>query len=117
STVGFRIRHLLITNVHGTFDKLAGTVRYDPERPEAVQIEVAIAADSIHTRDAQRDEHLRSADFFDVANHPTVTFRSTRARRAGEGLQVTGELTIRGTTREVVLDVGEITREHGDLRG
>jgi polyisoprenoid-binding protein YceI len=117
STVGFRVRHLLITYVYGTFEKVAGTVRYDADRPEATRIDASISAASIHTREPQRDEHLRSPDFFDAANHPTVTFHSTRARKSAAGLEVTGDLTIRGTTRPVTLDVSEITGEHGDLQG
>jgi polyisoprenoid-binding protein YceI len=117
STVGFRIRHLLITYVHGTFGKVTGTVRYDADRPEAAQVDVAIEAASIHTRDPQRDEHLRSADFFDAATYPTVTFRSTRVRRADDGLEVTGDLTIRETTKPVTLELKEVTGEHGDLQG
>jgi polyisoprenoid-binding protein YceI len=96
TTVGFSVRHLMITNVPGTFDKVAGTVRYDADRPEAAQIEVTIAADSVHTREPQRDEHLRSADFFDAALHPTITFRSRRARRILEagGLALADEVSL-----------------------
>ncbi len=118
TTVGFSVRHLMITNVHGIFEKVAGTVRYDPRRPDAVEIEVSIPAASIHTREPQRDAHLRSADFFDVEAHPTITFRSTRARGGGASpLEITGDLTLRGTTREVTLAVNEITEEHKDLQG
>ena len=79
---------------------------------------VTLPAASIHTRDAQRDAHLRSADFFDAEKHPTITFQSTRARAAGAGaLEVTGDLTIRGTTREVTLAVVDITGEQKDFQG
>ncbi|HEY2509722.1 MAG TPA: YceI family protein, partial [Polyangiaceae bacterium] len=75
-------------------------------------------ADSVHTREPQRDGHLRSADFFDAANHPTITFRSKRVRRSGDaGLEVKGDLTMRGTTREVTLAVNELTGEHPDYQG
>jgi polyisoprenoid-binding protein YceI len=118
TTVGFSVRHLMIANVRGVFAKVAGTVRYDPDHPDAVDVEVAIPVDSIHTREPQRDAHLRSADFFDAEAHPEITFRSTRVRRGGASpLELTGELTIRGTTRAITLAVHEITPEHRDLQG
>jgi polyisoprenoid-binding protein YceI len=118
TTVGFSVRHLMITNVHGVFEKASGTLKYDPAHPERAQLEVTIAADSVHTREPQRDGHLRSADFFDAANHPTITFRSKRVRRSGDaGLEVKGDLTMRGTTREVTLAVNELTGEHPDYQG
>ena len=118
SAVGFSVRHLMITNVRGEFQTVSGTVRYDADRPEATAILVTLPAASIHTRDATRDAHLRSAEFFDAVQHPTITFRSTKARTTGEGgLEVTGDLTIRGTTREVTLAVAEITGEHKDFQG
>jgi polyisoprenoid-binding protein YceI len=118
TTVGFRVRHLMITNVHGVFEKVAGTVRYDLARPEEAHVDVTIPADSIHTREPQRDAHLRSPDFLDAAAHPTITFRSTGARRSDAGaLLVMGDLTIRGTTREITLTVNEVTRVHRDFQG
>ena len=118
TTVGFSVRHLMITNVRGTFEKVGGTVSYDPGRPEAAEVEIAIAADSIDTREPQRDAHLRSPDFFDAATHPTIVFRSTRVRRGGAGpLEIVGDLTIRGTTREVTLAVAEVTGEQRDFQG
>jgi polyisoprenoid-binding protein YceI len=118
SAVGFSVRHVMIANVRGELQTFGGTVRYDAARPEATVILVTIAAASIHTRDAQRDAHLRSPEFFDAEQHPTITFRSTRARAAGaNGLLVTGDLTIRGTTQEVTLTVVDISGEQKDLRG
>jgi polyisoprenoid-binding protein YceI len=118
STVGFSVRHLMVANVRGIFEKVAGTVRYDPDHPDAAQVEITIPTESIHTRDPQRDAHLRSADFFDAAAHPAITFRSTRVQRgAASPLEITGDLTIRGTTREITLAVNEIAREQGDLQG
>ena len=117
TTVGFSVRHLMITNVHGVFEKVTGTVRYDPDHPSAAQIEVVIPTESVHTREPQRDAHLRSADFLDAAAHPTMTFRSTRVRRSDAGpLEIIGDLTIRGTTREITLAVSEITRERPDFQ-
>jgi polyisoprenoid-binding protein YceI len=118
TTVGFSVRHLMITNVRGELQCAGGAVRYDADRPEATTMLVTLPAASIHTRDAQRDAHLRSPEFFDAEQHPTITFRSTRARAAGAGaLEVTGDLTIRGTTREVTLAVVEITGEQRDFQG
>ena len=118
TTVGFRVRHLMIANVHGVFEQVTGTVRYDPARFENTKVEIAISATSIHTRDPQRDAHLRSADFFDVEAHPQITFRSTEARRDKAGvLQLVGELCIRDTTRPITLDVTEVTGEQRDFQG
>jgi polyisoprenoid-binding protein YceI len=118
TTVRFSVRHLMITNVHGVFEKVAGTVRYDPREPAAAQIEIAIPAESVHTREPNRDVHLRSADFFDVAAHPTITFKSTGVRRGETApLEITGDLTIRGTTRATTLAVTEVTPEHRDYQG
>ena len=80
--------------------------RIDPADPSKSTVEVTIEATSINTREPQRDEHLRSADFFDVANHPTLTFRSKRIEAQGaENFKLTGDLTIRGVTKEVTFDV------------
>lgn len=118
TTVGFSVRHLMITNVRGVFEKVEGTVRYDPQHPGDAQIEISIPVASIQTREPQRDAHLRSPDFFDAEAHPAMTFRSTRVRPgAASPLEITGELTLRGTTREVTLHVQEITDEHRDLQG
>ncbi|MGQ9635256.1 MAG: YceI family protein [Bryobacteraceae bacterium] len=106
STAAFTVRHMMVTNVSGAFGKLAGTVEFDPANPSASKIDVTIEAASVDTRNPKRDEHLRSVDFFDVANHPTITFRSTKVERTGENrYRVTGNLTIRGVTKEVTLEV------------
>ena len=112
SSAGFTVRHMMVSNVSGAFSKLSGTVDFDPQNLSQTRIETVIEAASLDTRNAKRDEHLRSADFFDVANHPTITFRSRRIEAAGEGkLRVVGDLTIRGVTKEVVLDVEGPTPE------
>ena len=103
SHVGFAVRHLMISNVRGEFTKLEGSAGYDPERPEATTVDVSIDVASINTREEKRDAHLRSADFFDATNYPTMRFVSTGARERGENLELTGELTIHGVTREVTL--------------
>ncbi|HEY8432431.1 MAG TPA: YceI family protein [Sandaracinaceae bacterium] len=117
TTVGFSVRHMMITNVHGEFEKVEGEVLYDPSNPENTKITASIDVASIHTREAKRDEHLRSADFFDAENHPKMTFASKSVRKTKGGFEVTGDLTIRGTTREVVLEVTDVTDEHTDPWG
>ena len=102
----FSVRHLMISNVRGEFTKLTGTALIDPADLTKSKVEVTIEAASINTREPQRDEHLRSADFFDVANHPNITFRSKQIDfRGPEHYIVVGDLTIRGTTKEISLDV------------
>lgn len=105
SNVEFSIRHLMIATVKGRFSEVAGTVVIDDADPTQSEIDVRIGVASIDTRVAQRDEHLRSADFFDVATFPTLTFKSRKVAVDDNGLTVTGDLTIRGVSREVVLDV------------
>lgn len=102
----FSVRHMMVTNARGEFQKVSGTVRFDRAAPEKSEIEAVIDVASISTRDAQRDAHLKSADFFDLENHPQITFKSKSIRATGpSAYAVTGELTLRGTTREVTLDV------------
>lgn len=118
SAVGFSVRHLMITNVRGEFEKFSGEVAYDAGRPEATRIDATIDVASINTREAKRDADLRSAIFFDAENHPRMTFVSRSARGAGEGcIDVVGDLTIRGTTREVTLSVRDISGPQVDMRG
>ncbi|MFZ5623468.1 MAG: YceI family protein [Gemmatimonadota bacterium] len=103
SEVSFRIRHF-VTRVRGTFRKWNGTITADPANLAAGSVNVTIEAASIFTDNERRDTHLRSADFFDVANHPTITFTSTRVEATGNRIRVTGDLTIRGVTKSVVLE-------------
>lgn len=98
--VGFTARHLMVSKVRGTFDDLAGTVSVADDIA-ASQVEVVIKTASIDTGVADRDGHLRSADFFDAENHPDMTFRST----AFDGERLTGDLTIKGVSRPVTLEV------------
>jgi polyisoprenoid-binding protein YceI len=111
SEVGFAVKHLMVATVKGTFRKLSGRVVLDEKSLEHSTIEAEIDAASIDTRQDQRDGHLRSADFFDVENFPVIAFRSTRIEQLRTGhYRATGDLTIRGTTRTVVLDVEETGR-------
>jgi polyisoprenoid-binding protein YceI len=104
STVGFAIRHMVFSKVRGRFSTYTGALHLEDDLARS-SVEVAIDAASIDTGTAQRDTHLRSPDFFDVENFPQLRFRSTKVEDAGDGrLRVTGELTIRDVTREVVLE-------------
>lgn len=107
-TAQFSVRHMMVSTVRGQFAKVTGSVRLDEQDPTRSQIEIRIDARSIDTRNDKRDEHLRSADFFDVEQHPELVFRSTRIARDGKSagkFKVTGELTMRGVTRPVTLSV------------
>jgi polyisoprenoid-binding protein YceI len=102
----FSVRHLGISTVRGVFQKTSGTVMYDPADPSKTQIDVTIDASSVDTRVQMRDNDLRSPHFLDTAKYPTITFKSKRTETAGSGkLKITGDLTIHGVTKEVVLDV------------
>lgn len=105
TTAEFSVRHMMISNVRGRFGTIEGTVTGDLADPTQAQVEAKIDVASVDTRNEQRDQHLRSADFFDVENHPHITFKSRRIERAGDNeYKIVGDLTIRGVTREVVLD-------------
>jgi len=106
SAAHFSVRHLMISNVRGEFSKLNGNATLDPADLTRSTVEVSLETSSINTREPQRDEHLRSADFFDVANYPAITFRSTRIAAAGpENFKLTGNLTIRGVSKEITFNV------------
>jgi polyisoprenoid-binding protein YceI len=106
SSAQFSVRHLGVSTVRGAFTKVNGSASYDASDPSKNSLEATIEADSIDTRVQMRDNDLRSANFLDVQKYPTITFHSKRAKAAGDGkLQITGDLTIHGVTKEVVLDV------------
>src|ERR1700693_3900925 len=103
--IGFTGRHLMVATVRGAFEQFSGTVEFDEQDITRSQADIHIEAASVNTRNAQRDEHFRSADFFDVEHSPYITFKSKRVimQDAHHG-QLVGDLTIRTITREVVLD-------------
>ena len=118
SSVQFSVRHMMVSNVRGAFTKVAGTVRGDEQDPTHATVEATIDTSSIDTREAKRDEHLRSPDFLDVAKYPTMTFRSKTITKTGDGrYDVTGDLTLHGVTREVVLHVEGPSPAMKDPRG
>jgi polyisoprenoid-binding protein YceI len=120
SRIGFVARHAMVTKVRGSFNEFEGTAVLDGANPAASSAQLTITAKSIDTRNAQRDEHLRSNDFFAMDEHPTITFASTGARQVGEGeFELTGDLTIKGVTKPVTVPFtyeGAATDPFGNLR-
>lgn len=106
STAQFKVKHMMISNVKGEFTALAGVLYLDESDVTKSRVKATVDAASINTREAQRDAHLKSADFFDVEKHPSLTFRSANiARKDGDELTVTGDLTIHGITRKAAFQV------------
>ncbi|MCB9616965.1 MAG: YceI family protein [Sandaracinus sp.] len=117
TTVAFRVRHMMVTWQRGRFRTVRGHLWLDREDPTRSRIEAEIDVASIDTDVAARDEHLRSADFFDATNHPTMRFTSTRITALEDRLRVEGELEIRGIRRPTVLDTDTISPESLDPFG
>ncbi len=114
---GFSVKHLVISDVKGEFGKLSGKAQVDEADLSKSSIEVTIEAGSINTRDEKRDNHLKAADFFDVAKFPTLAFKSTKVVAGKDGaITVTGDLTMRGVTKPVTLE-GAITNAITDPQG
>ena len=106
SSVGFTVRHMVVAKVHGQFTKWGGTLDLDPEQLTGSKVDIDIDAASIDTRDEKRNGHLKSADFLDVEKHPNITFKSKLIEKKGsDTYRMMGDLSIRGVTRDVVLDV------------
>jgi polyisoprenoid-binding protein YceI len=120
TSANFTVRHMMVTNVRGGFDNITGTLQFDPANPADASVEVSINVASINTGVLDRDNHLRSADFFEVEKYPTISFKSTKVEATSENrAKVTGDLTIRDVTRSVVLDVeflGQYASPFGDTR-
>jgi len=114
----FSVRHMGISTVRGAFTKVSGTAQYDPSNPSKTSVDATIEAASVDTRVSMRDDDLRSDHYFDVAKYPTITFKSKSVEAAGAGkLKITGDLTIHGTTKQVVLDVDGPSAAANDPRG
>ncbi|MFN8390944.1 MAG: YceI family protein [Bdellovibrionota bacterium] len=114
----FSVRHMMLSNVKGEFTKVKGTVSYDPANVAASSVEATIDTSSVNTREPKRDDHLKSPEFFDAQKFPSMTFKSTKVEKGPDGkLAVTGNLTIHGITKEVVLDVDGPTDEVKDPWG
>jgi polyisoprenoid-binding protein YceI len=111
SDVSFSVRHMVFAKVRGHFTKWSATFAFDEADPSKSSVDVSIDAASIDTREAQRDGHLKSADFLDVEKFPTITFKSKRVERTSQGhFKVAGDLTVHGVAKEAVLDVEETGR-------
>lgn len=117
SSAQFTVRHMMITNVRGGFRNVKGAVIYDPENPADTFVEAVIDVNSIVTFDEQRDAHLKSADFLDAEKFPVITFKSRKVEARSGGARITGDLTIHGVTKEVVLNVEGPTAEGKDPFG
>ncbi len=106
SAAHFSVRHLMVSTVRGQLGRVSGTIDYDGKDVRSITANVTIDVNGINTQEPKRDAHLRSADFFDAANHPAITFKSKRVEPGtGGAFKLVGDLTIRGTTKEVALDV------------
>jgi polyisoprenoid-binding protein YceI len=121
SAAQFAVKHFGISTVRGTFTKVSGTVQYDDANPTKASVQATIDASSVDTRVENRDKDLRGPNYFDVEKFPTITFQSKKVEVAGQGkLKVTGDLTMHGVTKEVVLDVDgpspAIKDMHGNMR-
>lgn len=118
SNADFSVRHMMITTVRGGFKDVSGKLKFDPNNPAESYVEAVIKTGTIWTGIADRDNHLRSADFLDANNYPEITFKSTHVEVVNPNhAKVTGDLTIRGTTRSVVLDVEFIGEQKNPFTG
>jgi len=117
SVAEFKVKHMMISNVKGQFTGVTGVLSLDEGDVTNSHIEATIDATTINTGDAQRDGHLKSADFFDVTRHPTLVFQSTKIERKGDELALAGDLTIHGVTRRVLFSVEGPTKPAKDPWG
>ena len=118
SAAQFKVRHLMVSSVRGDFSKLAGMLEFDAKNPAQAKVEATIDVATVNTREADRDKHLKSADFFDADKYPQMTFKSKKWVAAGKDhFKVTGDLTIRGVTKEVIFDVSGVTPETKGMMG
>lgn len=118
SSIQFKVRHLTVSNVTGTFNKMKGSASVEGEDLATLKVEVIIDAASVDTGHQKRDEHIRTADFLDVAKYPTITFVSKKVVKADPGkLRITGDLTLHGVTREITVDLEGPTPEIKDPWG
>ena len=118
SSISFAIRHMMVTTVHGRFTDFDATLNFDPDRPQKAHVQATIRTESIDTGVSDRDNHLRSADFFDAANNPVIKFESTNVDLKGDDeAKVTGNLTIGDVTRPITLEVSYLGQQNNPFTG
>lgn len=118
SQANFKVRHMMVSNVNGTMSGIKGTADYDGKNVNSLKVNAEIDAKTVNTNEAGRDEHLRGKDFFDTDKYPTITFKSKRVEKAkNDKLQMVGDLTMHGVTKEVALDVEGPTQAVKDSKG
>lgn len=106
SEINFKVRHMMISNVRGQFERFSGSVNFDEANPALTTVDIQVEISSINTNEEKRDAHLRSADFFDAENYPVMTFQSKKVEQVDENnARLIGNLTIRGVSREITLNV------------
>ena len=105
SVAAFKVHHMMVSHVRGQYNKLSGAVQFDPSDHSSFSLEVMVDATGLYTGIKKRDDHLASPDFFDVATHPTITFKSTGFTASGDGGTLTGDLSIHGITKSIPLEV------------
>src|ERR1035438_4842193 len=117
SAAQFSVRHLMVSNVRGSFKKVTGKVVFDEANPSSTVVQASIDVSTVDTGEAARDTHLKSPDFFDLAKFPTMTFVSKSASKTSQGIDLSAHLTLHGVTKPVVLHVSDITKEIKAPRG
>ena len=117
SAATFSVKHMMVSTVRGEFGKLSGMITVEGGDWKTAKVEATVDATTINTREPKRDTHLKSADFFDVAKYPTLTFKSTKVDVGGAGYKLYGDLTIRGVTKPIVFDVQPPSKEWKGLMG
>ena len=113
----FKVRHMMISWVHGKITEATGTVEYDGKDFTKAKVDITLDPKTIDTGNAKRDEHLRSPDFFDVAKFPTMSFKSTKITKVGSGMNIAGDLSLHGVTKSVVLKCEAPSKELKDAKG
>jgi polyisoprenoid-binding protein YceI len=117
SEADFAIKHMAISTVHGSFRGVSGVISFDPADLSKSGVDAAIDVNTVDTGVAARDGHLKTADFFDTAKFPTMTFKSTKVAKSGDGYAVTGDLTLHGVTKSVVLSLETPDKAQTDAKG
>ncbi len=120
SSIGFAVKHLMISTTRGEFTDYTGEIQFDPQDLSSFSVDIVIEAKSINTRNEKRDGHLMSAEFFDVETYPTLEFKGKQLVKNGDGYDLTGDLTIKAVTKEVMIPItiaGPIQRKDGEAIG